>query len=94
MWNKFLPQMEERLGMLEAAAAELAAGSLSDEQKADAHEAAHKLAGTLGMFGLTKGTVLAREAEVVYSGDPEPDPTLGAHLIAIAEQLRAMIAAR
>ena len=94
LWAQFMPQMQDRLEKLEGAAQALAAGELRDAQRHEAHDAAHKLAGVLGTFGLTKGTILAREAEIVYSGDPEPDPSLAAHLIAGAEELRAMIAAR
>jgi HPt (histidine-containing phosphotransfer) domain-containing protein len=94
LWIQFLPQMQGRLDKLEAGAQALASGTLSDALRHDAHDAAHKLAGVLGTFGLTKGTILAREAEIVYSGDPEPDPALAAHLIMIAEQLRAMISSR
>ena len=94
LWIQFLPQMEERLVKLELAAQALAKGALSDGLRTEAHDAAHKLAGVLGTFGLTKGTVLAREAEIVFSGDPEPDASVGAHLIGLAEQLRAMIAGR
>jgi HPt (histidine-containing phosphotransfer) domain-containing protein len=94
LWTQFLPQMQERLAKLEVAAQAIASGTLSDDMRAEAHDAAHKLAGVLGTFGLTRGTILAREAEIVFSGDPGPDPSLGAHLIVIAEQLKAMIASR
>lgn len=94
IWHQFLPQMQERLTALEEAAQALAASELTDAQRRAAHDAAHKLAGTLGTFGLTRGTILAREAEIVYSGDPGPDPALAAHLISIAEELKAMVAAR
>ena len=54
--------------------------------------AAHKLAGVLGTFGLTKGTILAREAEMLYSGDA--DPASAPQLAEIAAQLQALIASR
>ena len=94
MWAKFLPQMEERIAALEAADAALAAGKLSIDQRAAANAAAHKLAGVLGTFGLTKGTILAREAEIVYSGEPETDPEAAAQLSRITDQLRMMIKSR
>jgi hypothetical protein len=46
----------------------------------------------LGTFGLTKGTILAREAEMLYAGDA--DPASAAQLNDIAAQLRALILAR
>ncbi len=98
MWGKFLPQMGERVATLEAAAAGLAAGTLTCGQRAEACAAAHKLAGVLGSFGLTKGTILAREAEILYSGEPEAhpatDPEAAARLSEIAVRLRAMIETR
>ena len=91
LWIKFLPQIEERLAVLEAAAAELSAGTLTPGHSRQAHEAAHKLAGVLGTFGLTKGTVLAREAELLYIPDDLPDAEQAPQLMQIAAQIRAMI---
>jgi len=45
LWAKFLPQMEERLAVLEAANRALASGELSAAEREAAHAAAHKLAG-------------------------------------------------
>jgi HPt (histidine-containing phosphotransfer) domain-containing protein len=92
LWKQFLPQIEERVATLEAAASALSAGELPDGQRDAAHAAAHKLAGVLGTFGLTKGTVLAREAELLYSGDS--DPATAEQLARIAAQLKGMIAGR
>jgi len=94
LWVQFRSQMDERIEILEAANQALAADSLSIEQRSEANSAAHKLAGVLGTFGLTRGTVLAREAEVIYSGDAEPDPTSLPRLTEITEQLRTIIASR
>jgi HPt (histidine-containing phosphotransfer) domain-containing protein len=94
MWIQFLPQIKERLDLLDAAAAAFAANNLSIEQHEAANAAAHKLAGVLGSFGLTRGTVLARELEIMYSRDDGPDPALGAQLTSIAAELRAIIDSR
>jgi HPt (histidine-containing phosphotransfer) domain-containing protein len=94
LWNQFKPEMEERVGVLDAANQALAVDKLSMDWRAEANSAAHKLAGTLGTFGLTRGTVLAREAEVIYSGDAEPDPNSLPRLEEIAHELRAIIANR
>lgn len=91
LWVKFLPQMEERLATLDAANRALADDKLSEDMRAEANAAAHKLAGVLGTFGLTKGTVLAREAEVIYEGDIGTDPHAVERLQGIASQLRSMI---
>jgi HPt (histidine-containing phosphotransfer) domain-containing protein len=94
LWAQFLPQMEERVGILESASALLSAGTLSLAECQRANAAAHKLAGVLGTFGLTKGTILAREAEILYSTEPDSDPEMAARLSAIAVQLRAIVAGR
>ncbi len=92
LWLKFRPQIEERVDVLDQAATALAQGNLSPALCAEAHSAAHKLAGSLGTFGLTDGTELARQAESIYKDCP------GAHSAAriaeIAAALRAVIAAR
>jgi HPt (histidine-containing phosphotransfer) domain-containing protein len=94
MWLQYLPQMEERVAILEASAAAFVAKELTLTQHEAAKGAAHKLAGVLGTFGLTKGTVLAREAEILYSGEPEDDPSLGPRLTTIAAELRVIVANR
>jgi HPt (histidine-containing phosphotransfer) domain-containing protein len=94
MWIQFLPQIKERLAILDSAAAAFAANQLTKPQHEAANAAAHKLAGILGSFGLTKGTVLARELEIMYSRDGGPDPALGAQLTSIAAKLRAMVESR
>jgi len=94
LWTRFLPEMEERVAVLEAANVALATDKLSKYQLGDAHSAAHKLAGALGTFGLTKGTVLAREAEILYSGNAELDPASLPRLNEITDQLKAIVANR
>ncbi len=95
LWQKFLPQMEERVATLKSAADKLASGSaLSAEQRSQAGAEAHKLAGVLGTFGLGEGTELAREAEGVFEGLADLDPAKTARLSSIAERLRTMIVNR
>jgi HPt (histidine-containing phosphotransfer) domain-containing protein len=94
LWVKFLPQMEERIAVLDAANRALAAGSLSDEERLAAAGAAHKLAGVLGTFGLAEGTAMAREAEIAYSSDLSGDTHRMHRLEAIARGLGEMIRAR
>jgi HPt (histidine-containing phosphotransfer) domain-containing protein len=91
MWAQFLPQMHERVDVLEAAAQAFAARQLSIDRQQQAQAAAHKLAGTLGTFGLTRGTVLARELEILYSQQNEPEPDLAERLSSTAVELRHLI---
>ena len=94
MWIQFLTEIKERLAILDSAAAAFAANQLTMPQHEAANAAAHKLAGVLGTFGLTKGTVLARELEIIYSHDGGPDPALSARLASLAAELRAIIDSR
>jgi HPt (histidine-containing phosphotransfer) domain-containing protein len=92
LWTKFLPEIEQRLTLLESAASALADGALADDQRNGAHQAAHKLAGTLGTFGLHRGTEVARQAEVLLANEVEADqaPTLREW----AEELRLIVRSR
>jgi HPt (histidine-containing phosphotransfer) domain-containing protein len=94
MWVQYLPLMEDRVEALEIAASAFAKHTLSIEQHDAAKSAAHKLAGVLGTFGLTRGTVLARELEIMYSRQSGPDPALAEQLAEIATELRRIVASR
>lgn len=94
LWARFLPQIVERVSILDSAADALAAGHLSPAQCAQASTAAHKLAGVLGTFGLTQATDLAREAEIFYTGEPQASPQAASRLRFIATQLRSLVECR
>jgi HPt (histidine-containing phosphotransfer) domain-containing protein len=94
LWDRFLPEIKERIAVLETAAEALAAQTLTPSCREAAQAAAHKLAGVLGTFGLTRGTVLARELEINFSRESGPDPGFGKRLAAIAAELRAMVESR
>jgi HPt (histidine-containing phosphotransfer) domain-containing protein len=94
MWVEFLPLMRERVATLETAARDFAANKLSIQQHEAASSAAHKLAGICGTFGLTRGTVLARELEIMYSRQNGPDKELAATLASTTAELRAIVESR
>lgn len=56
----------ERLEILAAAATALQAASLTEELREQAHQVAHKLVGSLGMFGLTEGSRLSQKIEAGF----------------------------
>jgi HPt (histidine-containing phosphotransfer) domain-containing protein len=93
LWTKFLPEIEERVAVLKAAAQPLAAGSLGEDQRSAAHAAAHKLAGSLGTFGLHRGTDLARQAELLLAPDISEDISLdtAVKLESYLRELQALI---
>ncbi len=91
LWQRFLPQIRERVTILESAAAALGACTLTEEQREAALAAAHKLAGTLGTFGLMQGTVLARELELAFAREPLHASEIGAGPSEKVAELREMI---
>lgn len=93
MWAKYLPDIRERANVLNAAADAADAGTLNDDLCSAAKDAAHKLAGTLGTFGLARATELARglEARFALGGITENDTPC---LRESALQIRAMIESR
>lgn len=91
IWQRHLPQIEERLAALELAAAATAAGTLTREQRLAAHSAAHNLAGVLGSFGLAEGTAPARETERLYATENFPDAEHASRLAVMAADLRSLV---
>jgi len=91
MWARHRSQILERVAILDAAASAVSAKSLTEATREAAHAAAHKLAGTLGMFNLDHGTDLARELDLAYSSGSTLAAASGAHLASLASELRAMI---
>src|SRR5690242_6512007 len=71
LWAGTFEAQERRVTALEQAVVALAAGSLDDDGRKAATAAAHKLAGSLGTFGLDEGTRLAAELEEAWPAEPE-----------------------
>ena len=63
MWLKYQDKMSERMQILQNAVSKVKKADLSPELHHDAKQAAHKLAGVLGMFSRDAGTDLARQIE-------------------------------
>ncbi len=75
IWKKNLPQVRERLAVLQRAADELATTrTLDADLHNEAASLAHKMAGSLGMFGLHSGTDAARAVEQSLTQDGLPQP--------------------
>jgi DNA-binding response OmpR family regulator len=64
-WAKFQPKLSAQIVSLEKMANALVAGHLSVLQQQQAEQTAHKLAGSLGIFGWLEGSHLARALETV-----------------------------
>ncbi|MGC1462876.1 MAG: Hpt domain-containing protein [Terracidiphilus sp.] len=91
LWTRFLPEIRQRVDLLQAAASDCASSRFMAEQHEATRAAAHKLAGSLGTFGLARGTTLAREFELILSDEGSPSPTLAARLTDIAAELRSIV---
>jgi len=87
LWVKNRPIVEERLATLDRASAAAVSGQLNDELRKEAAQAAHKLAGALGMYGYDECTRIAREIDALLSSEMPGAARLGA-LIA---ELRAAV---
>jgi len=86
VWERGLPLTRERLTELDNAAA--AGHALTAEQRASAAATAHKLSGSLGMFGFPEGTEAAREIEQMLEAEGPIDV---ARFIALTTRLRAAL---
>ncbi len=90
LWERNLPVLRERLDLLDAAAAAAATGSLTAEQRTEAGSTAHKLAGSLGMFGYPRGTDLARQLEQSFeSGTSLEKDALAAQMASLRSEIEA-----
>lgn len=90
VWNKNRDVLLQRLETIDLFCRQLP-GSASDHAiRNDASADAHKLAGSLGMFGLSEGTELAREIEYLLK-DNSPRELLAANVPSLAARLRALI---
>lgn len=94
MWTRHRSEILERVAVLEVAASAVTAKTLTEAEREAAQAAAHKLAGTLGMFNLARGTDLARELDLTYSSESALAAVSGKHLISLAAELRTMIESR
>ncbi len=70
VFDKSRDELGRRVRTLEDAVTAMLAGQLDEGLRASARRDAHKLVGSLGMFGLSRGSELARELEHALIDDP------------------------
>jgi DNA-binding response OmpR family regulator len=63
VWENLKDKLTEQLKILEQVVSGLVQGKLTPEIQKQAQDEAHKLAGSLGLFGLAEGSKVARELE-------------------------------
>jgi len=86
LWERNLPVVKSRVEDLQRAAVASVSGALSPEDRSSAEGTAHKLAGSLGMFGYKHGTEIARELEQMFEGREVLDAN---RLSLLTQELRA-----
>jgi diguanylate cyclase (GGDEF)-like protein len=84
-------ELARRIETLDETVAALLDGKLDESLRAEAERDAHKLAGSLGMFGLPRGSELARELEQALAVPDGPElseaPRLAELVLALRSQL-------
>jgi len=91
LWDRFRGTMLTRLGVIEQTYGAALKASLNDGRRREAEEAAHKLAGSLGTFGLGEGSKLAAELETILHGRAPFSPDEFRRLRELTELLRTEI---
>ena len=94
LWRTSRPIILERMTTLHSACDSLSQNPLNTEARARGLEAAHKLSGVLGVFGLPQGSEIASSIEFqLKSGEPLTADDLSSLREEIAD-LEAVIASR
>jgi diguanylate cyclase (GGDEF)-like protein len=88
IWARHREQNVERISALEDAVMAMLEASLDSELRAKAEREAHKLAGSLGTFGLNNATTLARRIEVALGPRTEAEELDPISLSETVEELR------
>jgi len=70
VWQKHQGAIAQQISTLETAAQALSTGTLAATQQQQAQQIAHKLAGSLGIFGIMAGSRLAQELEELLTNTP------------------------
>jgi DNA-binding response OmpR family regulator len=68
-WEKHQTHVIGQITLLEQASQALTLGQLDSDLQRQAGQTAHKLAGSLGIFGMQQGTELARQLELLFHAD-------------------------
>jgi len=90
LWQKNLPTLRQRLDLIDQFAAAASTGNLPEDTRVEALSIAHKLAGSLGMYGYQQGTEVASKMERILKS-PTPETLLT--LRSLAVDLRKSLAA-
>jgi HPt (histidine-containing phosphotransfer) domain-containing protein len=92
-WHRYADAVAARLDVLEEAAAALGRGRLDDALRAQATTEAHRLAGSLGLFGIPEGSRLALACEEALGSDAPLGRADGARIARLALGIRREVEA-
>src|SRR3981189_2920483 len=90
LWKKNLPTIRERLDLMDQFGSAAVSGTLDEPTRIEALNIAHKLAGSLGMYGYQQGTEVASKMERILKS---PTPETLVTLRDLAADLRRSLAA-
>lgn len=93
LWESTAPTFRARVDTVEAHVADLLTGGLGAGRD-EARSAAHKLAGTMGMFGMALGSELALELETMLDAGNAPTALELDRMAEIVNHLREDVTAR
>jgi diguanylate cyclase (GGDEF)-like protein len=91
LWNKYQGLMMQRLQVLQQAATALRTANFTPELRQSGAQAAHKLAGVLGMFELDAGTQISREIEKILTQDGNLSTPQNRQLLSLIQQLEDLL---
>lgn len=88
VWERFKEKFSNRATVIEQAISALLKDALGNKLRRQAEQEAHKLAGSLGMFGFAEGSRLAREIEQIFQAKSHNDQNQALHLSELLVALR------
>lgn len=93
-WQKMLPLMLQRLEVINRGQRAMADGAVTEALKSEAAQEAHKLAGSLGVFGLQRGSESALKIERIFLSCDVPSGGQFSDLKELLQQLTHDIKSR
>lgn len=75
LWERFKDSFDEQLEGLDQVVAALETGHLTDDLRQTAEQTAHKLVGSLGVYGFPQGSTIARQIEDLLQGEIQLQPS-------------------
>lgn len=94
LWRTSRPTVLERMAILREARTSLAADPVDADARSRGREAAHKLSGVLGVFGLPRGSALAAEIEALLKQESPLSPDQLSSFSSLVAELDAVIASK